>query len=369
MNSNIGLALIEAIKNRNPEEIDLLLGDVVDINFKSDSGGTALMYAASYGDVCTVKKLIDMDADLDIQGRFNYTALICALMNGHIEVIAELIKAKADLDLKDDEGHTALMGAVITKKFDIAKMLIKAKADLNVQDRKGDTILFYAISNNNKEMVENIIRAGADVNLKDFDLEQSPLMMAVRKDFHDIVQLLVDEGADLDLINKYGETAMDLAVVRGSQEIIQILSDGIEERAERDKSYKEQADHILSQNMSLQDMRAYKNDKGENALIILTIAGQFNKLAEKADAEAKDRLGLEDLIGLDDGCQKLVSILGKDQILKDAFNPKLWIDRPNEMVKVWHKVPVPFQDQVDIKDAIYDVKRLTLQKTLRRRGR
>jgi ankyrin repeat protein len=60
-------------------------------------GQTALMIAATRGDVSLTKLLIDNGADLNVTAKYHLTALMLAVLNDHEEIVRLLCDAGANL--------------------------------------------------------------------------------------------------------------------------------------------------------------------------------------------------------------------------------------------------------------------------------
>ena len=122
---------------------------------------TALHYAASYGHVTCVKKLLDSTADSrrlvnmktivkDSTNKDNVkiyggkTALIEAATNGHLKVVNLLLRKGAFIDAKDKFGRTALYMAAASGKEECVETLIEENADIRIQDKTGKTALHAA---------------------------------------------------------------------------------------------------------------------------------------------------------------------------------------------------------------------------------
>lgn len=94
-----------------------------------------------------------------------------------------------------------------------------------VSQREKDLVLEYVLSNeyDNYETIEAIISAGANVNFKislggnyisedsDDNVTSTPLITAVRNGKKDIVELLINKGAEINLKEYAGRTALDFA--------------------------------------------------------------------------------------------------------------------------------------------------------------
>lgn len=103
-------------------------------------------------------------------------------------------------------GHTVIEGV---KKIDTktAKKLIKAGADLNMQDHHGGTALIYACLFSHVELAMTLIRAGAKLDLQDNSQSTALHRAAWRSATKDVVEALLNAGADPRLKDDAGLTA------------------------------------------------------------------------------------------------------------------------------------------------------------------
>lgn len=146
----------------------------IDINAIGSNGQTALMYAAFYGHISTVKILIKAGANLDILSDEDFagtakTALIFA-SNRH-EVIKILAKAGANVNMRSPDGLTTLMYAAMCGDSTAVEALIEANADLNIRDNRGNTAIMYAKSRKFDAVFNLLKQAGAsEEGLDEFEL-------------------------------------------------------------------------------------------------------------------------------------------------------------------------------------------------------
>ena len=98
------------------------------------------------------------------------------------------------------------------------------EVDLTVKDSIGETPLHVAVENNNYQIVQLLLEHGADVNILD-DYNDTPLHLASAKDLNiSIVQLLLEHGADVEIReNRNGDTPLHLASYNGNYQIVQLL--------------------------------------------------------------------------------------------------------------------------------------------------
>ena len=98
-------------------------------------------------------------------------------------------------------------------------------ADVNNVSKDGNTPLMKAVQNSNESMVHQLIRAGADVNDTDV-MGCTALMKAVQWPCsHNIINVLLDEGADVNKLNKYCTSPLMLACKGGCITCVNVLLD------------------------------------------------------------------------------------------------------------------------------------------------
>lgn len=98
--------------------------------------------------------------------------------------------------------------------------LVKAKIE---KVNYGSTAIYNAIIKKRTRMVCSLLKVGIDINTKNLQ-GITPLMAAVEENTPDIVEVLVEHGADLTLVNVDGETAYEIAVRLGYHDIAKTLN-------------------------------------------------------------------------------------------------------------------------------------------------
>ncbi len=112
--------LVLAIRNNNPAAGEVLLSRGADPNAMSeDRGTTALMEAASLGNLHIVEMLLSHGANPDLRSKSGRTALMLAVSEGNRDVAAALLSAGADREIVDDLGMTAVGYAKLFKLEDL----------------------------------------------------------------------------------------------------------------------------------------------------------------------------------------------------------------------------------------------------------
>ena len=103
-------------------------------------------------------------------------------------------------------------------KSEVAKL-----DDINIQNKYGWTLLHIAIRRDRVDMVNFLLDNGADINKVD-GVGWTPLMEAIMDDMTNLCKLLVDRGADKSIANARGVTAPMLAQKFGRVDMYDVLS-------------------------------------------------------------------------------------------------------------------------------------------------
>lgn len=110
---------------------------------------------------------------------------------------------------------------LIKETLEEAVRLILAGANINIKDNRGYTALRLA-SQGLTGLVKLLIDQGADVDIKDLTGDTA-LIVVAGNGYIEIVRLLIDKGADVNLQNENGSTALMLASANGHREIVKLL--------------------------------------------------------------------------------------------------------------------------------------------------
>ena len=87
-----------------------------------------------------------------------------------------------------------------------------------------DQRLIRAAKDNDVELVRELVAAGGNVNAKD-SLEDSAFLYSGAEGFNEILELTIENGADVKSLNRYGGTALIPASEHGHIQTVKILID------------------------------------------------------------------------------------------------------------------------------------------------
>ena len=170
-----------------------------------------------------LKKLLEKDIPLETPDGNNELPIVKAIYAQNIEIIKYLISQKVNLYATDLSGQTTMMICARNGFSDIAKLLLTAGYNLNRSVSTTDqTVLGLAIWNNHLKMVKWLLNNGANVDIMDSQ-GWTPLMIAAYSRFADIVTELLKHHPDTAKKNNRGSTAFDLAVFRNHPDIVGLL--------------------------------------------------------------------------------------------------------------------------------------------------
>ena len=180
-----------------------------DVRATDAQGHTCLMLAACFGRTNTVRYLSGLPVvDLDHGDSDYYTALHSAVAERCADVVQVLIDAGADIEAKNNEGRSPLHMASISGELTSVTKLVKAGADVRTTDAERDTCLILAAYFGHTETVRYL--AGLpEVDLDHGDSDNyTALHIAVHEKHADVVQVLIDAGADIEARNTDGRSPL-----------------------------------------------------------------------------------------------------------------------------------------------------------------
>lgn len=246
--------MLAAMSNRHPSTIKALVAAGLDVNIRHPKGWTPLLLAALNGNRPAVPAaLIEAGAHVrDTNDRGETPPMLVVSMKGP-DSASLLLKAGTDINARDNKGKTALMHAA-TDSWEPAMLdfLLRSGADVDTRDREGQTALMHAAAKSAEPArLTLLLQAGADTNARD-NGEMTPLLHAakgshvlrhciwmldveaarqvmgeermrmgaestLKSDLRhtrraDLVELLLQAGADVHAANTEGETALLLAL-------------------------------------------------------------------------------------------------------------------------------------------------------------
>uniref|UniRef100_A0A6Q2XI74 E3 ubiquitin-protein ligase MIB2 n=1 Tax=Esox lucius TaxID=8010 RepID=A0A6Q2XI74_ESOLU len=210
----------------------LLLSKGANVNLLNNSMCTALHIAVNKGFTDVVRVLSEHLADINLQDSYGDTPLHDAIAKDFRNIIEILVVVpNIDFTQQNNRGFNLLHHAALKgNKLATEKILARARQLVDVKKEDGFSALHLAALNNHREVAEILLKEGrCDVNIRN-NRNQTPLQLVVTQGHGDLVQLLVAEGADVNMEDEDGDTAMHVALSRlhvGQSLLLKLSSSGL----------------------------------------------------------------------------------------------------------------------------------------------
>ncbi len=171
--------LLTAAKEGDTKKIKNLLSDGAEVNTSDWGGGlTPLLEAAFRGHLESVKLLIHSGANINAATKhYGNTAIELAMSNNCPEIVSFLLSKGADIHQCDSQGGNALLWAVEGKVTNIIREILELKPNLDHQNMNGLTALHLAVIRKNVEIVNLLIQNGANLKIAD-NFGRKPIQLA-----------------------------------------------------------------------------------------------------------------------------------------------------------------------------------------------
>jgi ankyrin repeat protein len=194
------------------------------LNDRSIFGETALAAACSNGNEQISAILIVSGADISLATWSGQTPLHLAARSGHLNLVRLLLENWSEVNSVDLRKATPLHSAAEAKQIEIAKLLLQYGANVIAVDKNGHPPLYFPLGRNDISMARLLIAAAPDqIRLAGKYYRWLPLHFTAHFNLLESMRLLLDCGADPDLVSDLGSTALTLAAHLDNSEIVDLL--------------------------------------------------------------------------------------------------------------------------------------------------
>ncbi|PGH07939.1 hypothetical protein AJ79_06147 [Helicocarpus griseus UAMH5409] len=237
-----GLNALDVLAARGDlKMVRLLVNAGADVSLEDSMGRTAVHYAAAGGHKEMVKFLLAAGADISSVDRYRRSALFNAALGdidgshggkriaiprrdgGNAEVVKLLASFVTELSLLDIRG-VSVLHALCEKGYivELQALLDTGLIPIDIKDIAGFTALHHAVYAGHREVVDMLLDAGADINATDFN-GRSLVHIAVIGGQHRLLEHLLSKGLDFTLCDNDGWMALHHAAYEANQEIFDVL--------------------------------------------------------------------------------------------------------------------------------------------------
>lgn len=186
-------------------------------NVQNNEGKTALMlivekYEDQYENMFDI--LLNKKALPNIKDFIGRTALMWSIISRScpLQIVEELLEYGAYPNIEDESGKTALTYAVeIYNDENLTKLLLKYQANPLYISKTGLIPIMQAAKNRAFQALKILIDSGIDLDTRDLDGQTLLMHTAAATNYVPILKYLIIKGANIDLEDNMGETAIDYA--------------------------------------------------------------------------------------------------------------------------------------------------------------
>lgn len=195
-----------------------------------------LVLVSRYGHDRVVEYLLQQGLDPNTPDNVGVTPLVAASEGGHLSIVNMLLTRNAQVNTAALNGQTALMAAAARGAVDVVNRLLDAGAQIDVANADGETALMHAIKFGQYAAARRLLERGANPNNQNTLQTASSvngftsLMYAADHgvgvtgaDWTALTTLLLKHGAQPNIRNARGDSALSIAEKRFDRDIVRAL--------------------------------------------------------------------------------------------------------------------------------------------------
>jgi len=198
-----------------------LAGDTrVNVNAPLNDGLTPLHIAAHGGHSDIIKHLIDAGADVTAKIPTGSTPLYLAARNGFAGCVKVILERSLHLRKVPD---SVLCAAASNGHVEVVRVLLEdGRCNIDARTDDGSTALWIAALQGHNDVVQKLVQHGADVNACTHD-GRSALYAAAYRGHAKVVETLLKAGADPSMKNSDASTPVHMACYEGHSSVVDVF--------------------------------------------------------------------------------------------------------------------------------------------------
>ncbi|TMW68333.1 hypothetical protein Poli38472_005801 [Pythium oligandrum] len=219
-------ALFAAVFGGQLEELERLLGTGVQVENVVDVYGDSLLHAAaSGGNVEVVRLILDSEGGMRLLDRPNNDGKTPLHYAYSANATAELLTRGADGNAVDNDLRTPLHLASLAGARDVVETLAKHGVELNNLDRYNRNAMHFAAGikpeDQDVAILKLLLDGGASVSVQEGDI--TALHLATRSNWLEAANLLLDHGADVNVLDMDCRTVLLIAIQESFIDLVKLF--------------------------------------------------------------------------------------------------------------------------------------------------
>ena len=194
------------------------------IDIKDTLGLTALHYSIIFNNYEAFKILLDK-SNIFINNNQNLNAFHICIQYNRINMFIEMLSNILELFINTNNNENLLQYAILFDKYDFIPYILKKKININNQDiTNGLSALHQIVIKNKIDIVKLLINYGANINIQDY-YGNTAIHYCISEENIEILQLLLQYDPNLNLIDIDGNTPLHLYLKNSylEKEILELL--------------------------------------------------------------------------------------------------------------------------------------------------
>ncbi len=219
-------------KNTNIINLILLPKYKVIPNIRLNNGETAMHLACNLGQIDTITKLLNIDADPNMQDyEIEFTPLIYSVFNHNKSITTILLKKGSDINIQDSIGNTAIHHVLLFKQYDSVSLFFsykKKEINMNVINVYGDTYLHILLRNyDDTPTINNLVEIfldGSRIDITNNRGETCLFYLTKLKLWKTYKNIISEKKMDIYQKNIDNKSPIDFIPKKDSEEFMKMVS-------------------------------------------------------------------------------------------------------------------------------------------------